>query len=157
MALRVPGRRGWQLLAADAVAASVTGTTAETTLATVTLPAGIMGTKGILMIDLVWSFTNSANAKIMRVRLGTAQMMSRSVTDSVMERDIITIQNRGAANSQVGGHANHAGMVGTVAAAAFTGTVNTAVAQTITFDATLALTTETITLERYFVEVHPFS
>lgn len=156
MALRVPGRRGWQLIAADAVAVAVTGTLAETTLATVTLPAGIMGTKGILRVDLVWSFTNNANNKIMRVKLGTAQMMSRLATASVMERDIITIQNRGVANSQVGGHANHAGMVGMVAAAPFTSNVNTAVAQTIYFDATLAVTTDTITLERYYVEVHPF-
>src|SRR5688500_6060251 len=63
---------GPYVLAQSAVAASHTGNTTETTLATVTVPANAIGANGRLRVTSLWSHTNSANSKTLRVRFGGA-------------------------------------------------------------------------------------
>lgn len=60
----------WRVIAASAVAVSHTGDTIETVLANIAIPAGAMGANGALHITAVFSYTNSANAKTLRIRLG---------------------------------------------------------------------------------------
>jgi hypothetical protein len=147
------------LLAASAVAASVTGTTNETALATVTIPAGAMGLNGGVEIRTVWSVTNSANSKTPRIRLGGTsgtQFMAAVFTTTATISDIRSIRNRNSASSQVGSiGASAASSIGSSTVAVVTGSVDTSAAQDLVISGTLANSGETITLEMYEVWLLP--
>lgn len=148
----------WYVLASSAIAASVTGTLTETTLATVTLPAGAMGANGAIRVTSVWATPGgSANAKTVRTRLGGisgAQVMAIGVTTSLsVSESTRLIQNRNSASSQVTRNSGSPGSGGS-SAAPTTSAINTAVAADLVFTGQLANTGETITLESYMVEVY---
>ena len=48
----------------------LTGTTAETTLLTITIPAALMGIKGRLQVLSFFALTNNANNKTIRAKIG---------------------------------------------------------------------------------------
>lgn len=144
------------VLAASAVAASHTGDTAETALATVTIPANAMGPNGRVRITTQWSFTNSANNKTLRVRFGGPSgtvYASNIQTTTASVRDQREIANRGVANSQVGGASNTNTSFAQTSGAVVTSSVNTAAATTVVLSGQLASSGETITLESYLVEI----
>lgn len=146
----------YSIIAASAVAASHTGNTDETTLATVAIPAGAMGLNGSLRVTTLWSYPNSGNSKTMRARLGGiggAAFMSTGATTTASQHTIKVLSNRGVANSQVGPTAGLTSGVGQSGAAVFTSSVDTAVAQDLVLTAQLASAGETITLESYTVEL----
>jgi len=58
------------LVAQTTAAVASTNTTAEQTLATFTLPAGILGTNGNFRVYVAGTFTSSGNNKTLRIRLG---------------------------------------------------------------------------------------
>jgi hypothetical protein len=150
--------RAATLLCASAVAASVTGTTNETVLATCTIPAGAMGVNGGIEVRTLWTFTNSANAKTWRIRLGGVggtQFMALTTTTNASSSDIRRIRNRGAANSQVGSPAGISSYYSANPNVVTIGAVDTAVSQDLALTAQLALAAETITLESYEVWVLP--
>lgn len=133
------------VLCQSAVAASHTGNTNETTLATCTIPANAMGANGCLTLDAFFSYTNSANNKNLRARLGgiSGTVYTVSVqTTSLGVRFVGTeICNRNATNSQVGG-------VGTAfAGAPITSAVDTTASTTVVFTGQLTNSGETVTLE----------
>lgn len=151
--------RAGRLLAASAVAASVTGTATETALATITIPAGAMGLNGAVHIYTVWTITNSANSKTVRVRFGGAggtAYAALAATTSTSISDLRRIRNRNSASSQVGAF-NAGGSVGLGANgnALTTSAVDTSAAVDIVLSGQLANTGETITLESYEVWLMP--
>jgi hypothetical protein len=146
----------WYVIGASGVASPVTGTASETSLAGITIPAGAMGANGILKVTALWTYTNSANAKTLRVRFGnglsgTAFQTLAASNSTAAIRTLITIQNRNSASSQVGGMASGTFTATSVANA--TGTIDTTAQQTLTISGQLANTGETITLESYIVEL----
>jgi len=147
----------WRIIAHSALAASLTGTTAETALASITIPAGAMGPNGILRVTTEWSYTNSANNKTLRTRLGSG--LSGTVFDSIVpttnafQRRQCDIRNRNAENAQIGPPAAYIAGFGTSTGAPLTGTVDTSLAQTLALTGQLASAGETITLESYVVEL----
>lgn len=145
---------GVQVIGRSAVAASITGTLTETTLGTVTVPAGLMGTSGALRITTLWTFTNSANTKTLKVKFGSGVPMNFAFTTTAGSQAVTIVRNRGAANSQVG--FNNATLpFSNTTGAAYTSSIDTSASVDITFTATLANTGETITLESYTVEYLP--
>lgn len=145
---------GW----ASAVAVSCPADTTEDILATVNIPAGVMGLNGILRVSTRWSFTGSVNAKTSRVRLGGIggtlyQGAANGATD-IAAMYQMTIQNRNAANSQIG-HINAAGAsgFGPSTGAHQTGAIDTSLAQTVVITGQKASAGETMTLETYFIEL----
>lgn len=146
------------ILARSFVLASHTGDTSETTLATITVPAGAMGANGILRITTQWSHTSSGNNKTLFVRFsgaaGTAYL-NNNVTTTASTRDQRLISNRNATNSQVGTNlgAVSTGGWGSNANAVVTSAVDTTAATTIVIRCQLASSGETITLEGYLVEL----
>lgn len=145
----------FRVLAASAIAASVTGATAETVLATVAVPPGAMGANGVLRITAQWSLTNSANVKTLRTRFsGTAgpAFHASNLTANTSFRHQVEIHNRGVANAQVGMSASVA--FGGSGGAAITAAIDTSLAQDIVFSAQLANAGETATLESYLVELY---
>jgi hypothetical protein len=153
----IPARNSWQVLASSGVQSSHTGTTTQTTLATVTVPAGAMGPNGRLRITFAYSFTNSANNKIFQVRFngaaGTA-VYARTETTNQSHRGQVEIANRNAANSQVyGGGLLGSGGWGSVNTAIGTMAIDTASARDIAFTGELANAAESIAIESYLVEL----
>lgn len=149
-----------QLLAATAVAASVTGTTSETVLATVSIPPGAMGLTGAIEVRTIWSGTASANNKTYRVRLGGAsgsQVLSIVLTTTPNLSDVRRLRNRNSASSQLcsAGGGGPVGGFGSTDSSIVATSINTAVAQDLVISAQLAISSETATLEGYEVWLLP--
>lgn len=145
----------WCVLAKSGAASSVTGTTAETILATVAIPANAIGPNGVVRVTSLWKYPNSANTKTLKVQLGAVNFVNVTPTTTNSFQAVTTIWNRNAANSQVGPSSSAAtdGAMGTEGSNPTLGAVDTSVAQNLTFKATLANAGETITLEAYLVEI----
>lgn len=145
---------GIQTLGRSAVASSVTGTASETTLATVVVPAGLLGVNGALRISSLWSMTNNANAKTLRYKAGAstyfqgAGASNASLIDPgqlIRQRNAVSVQV-----SRPNASVNLAGMNGN--AVTVSGT-DFSTDQSLLFTGQLGVTTDTITLEQYLVEV----
>ncbi len=144
----------WRVLAASAVAASHTGDTNETILATVNVPAGAMGPNGALRVTAYFSHTNSANNKILYVKLGGVsgrEFLAIQPTTSAGNIHQRTIHNRNAQNAQVALQHNTSATFGV--GTPRTGTIDTSVSQDLVFTGTLTNAGETVTLESYLVEL----
>jgi|SRR5215203_3192018 len=143
-----------EIIGRSAVAVTHTGNLNETTLATVTIPGGAMGKNGLVRITAMWTFINSANNKVTRIRFGGQSLSGLTHTTTSLYREMKDIANRNAENSQIGTPAAiGGGGFGTSTAAKVETTVDTSAAVNITFTATLTLDTESITLESYLVEL----
>lgn len=141
------------VLGQSGVASSVTGTTSETTLATIPVPAGLMGLNGVLRVTAMWTVTNSANNKALRVVFGGSLFSGVDLTTTASAQFQTHIRNRGAANSQIGFIVSSGFPFATSGGSPVTGAVNTAVAQNLLITGQLASGAETITLEAYTVEL----
>lgn len=138
----------------SAVAVSVTGTTNETTLATITIPAGAIGPNGQVEMWIVYSTTNNANAKTPRIKLGATAYYAPAITTATTVQAFVRIANRNSASSQVGMAASSPVGVGmAVGSAITTSAINTATAQDITITGQLGVGTDTMTLESYSVRI----
>lgn len=147
------------VLAQSNVAVSLTGTTNETILATVPVPGGSMGLNGSIRVTSVWSYTNSANAKRNRARLGGiagALFQDNSNTTTASARLMTQIANRNSQSSQVSFVASASGGFGSSTGTIPTFAINTAVSQDLVLTGLLVNAGETITLESYLVELIPF-
>lgn len=149
------GRGGSVILAQSAAPVSHTGDTAEATLASVTIPAGSIGANGQIEVITLWSTTNSANTKTLRVKLGATAFMAAAATTTLTEQTYTRIANRGAANSQVGYNSANISGFGSTTGAATTGAIDTTADVTLAITGQLALATETLTLESYIVKLYP--
>lgn len=149
--------RAFEVLARSGSAVSHTGSTSETALATVSLPAGSMGPNGILRVTHLWSMTSSGNVKTPRIRLGGiagTAFYQQTQTTTVTLRHQTEIANRNNAASQVSWPSIAGGGGWTASAqAATTGTVNTGATLDIVISGQLASSGETITLEAYLIEL----
>ena len=146
--------KSFVVLGSSAIAVPLTGTTSETALATITIPAGAMGANGILRVSPLWSYTANANNKTLRCRLGGLAgtiMSTLSVTTLGYLRQHYLIHNRNSAASQIAGSA--VGGTVTSSVANQTGTINTAAAQDLVISVQLADGADTVTLESYVVEL----
>jgi hypothetical protein len=138
----------------SAVAASITGTLTETTLVTCTIPANAIGPNGQVEIATLWSSTNSANTKTLRVKFGGTAYYASPVTATLSANAVTRIANRNATNSQIGFQAIATAGIGNGGANAnTTSAVDTTAAVNIDFTGQLTNTGETITLESYLVRV----
>lgn len=141
-----------------AVLVSVTGTTAETALYTVAIPDGIMGPNSAMRIEPTWSYTNSANNKLLRLRIGTtisgAILYERTRTASVTESPLIVIANRGAQNLQANIYAPLGSYGNNIVSAIGTNNFNFATpGLNLYLTGQLANTLETISMESLMVSV----
>jgi len=131
----------------------LTGTTTATTLATITIPAGLIGANGKVKFYPLWSTTNNANTKTLRVVLnGGPPVYTAYASNTVHVGGLVIIRNLGSESVQRVSSGMLAGLGGTTSSIAQT-TVNTSAATNITFTGQLAVDTDTMTLEDLFVEV----
>ena len=143
------------ILASSAVAASHTGDTTETTLATITLPANAMGANGFIEIDVMWTCPNSANNKTLRVKFGATTVLSDVQSTTTFDRHSVRVQNRNATNSQVANaNISSTGGFGPTGTALITPAIDTTASVSITITGQLASAAETLTLEAYVIRLH---
>lgn len=81
------------------VSCALTGT--DEVLDSLFIPAGIIGVNSILQIEPLWSYTNSANNKIIKVKIGGVTVFTATRTTSVRDSALIVIANRNSLTSQI--------------------------------------------------------
>lgn len=151
----ITAHKSFRVLGASGVGVSHTGDTNETTLATVSVPAGALGTNGILRVHSLWSVNNDASNKSTRVRLGGISgtiFMDIGLPNLASFELVRMIWLRNSAASQVSASAAD-GSPGTSGAAVTTGVIDTSAAVDLVLTGQLADGTDTITLEAYTVEL----
>ena len=129
-----------------------TSSTSGVTLATITIPAGLIGANGKLKIYPLWSTTNNANVKTLRAVFSGSTcttMTSQSVPNN---SGLVIIRNTNSESAQktssglVAGIGSSFGSIASI-------TIDTTAATTITITGQLAVGTDTLTLEDLFVEL----
>ncbi|WP_334004325.1 hypothetical protein [Burkholderia cepacia] len=146
------GSRGVSVVAQSAVAQTVTGTTNQTVLASVTIPAGSVSPNGVVRITPLFTFTNNANVKNLSITFGGATVLNTNQTNAAALQSLHLVRNRGVLNSQVMMSAGSAG-IGPSTGLAAASAVDTSQAVALVFSGTLANASDSITLEGYTVEV----
>lgn len=147
------GGSGIQVLGKQAAPQSVTATTTETALYTLTVQANTMGLSGGIRVSSRWTITNNADIKNLHVRLGGLSGIDFMgwVPSTLNTVEVVTvIQNRGAANQQLGARLNNS--FGGSTSAFSTANIDTTVDQQLVLSGKLTSTADTITLESVLVE-----
>lgn len=146
---------GSVVIAESGVASSVTGTIATTTLASITIPAALMGAEGQLRITTLWSVNaNSANTKTGFIIFGATTFASIILTSLLTGQCQHIIRNRGISNTQVGFVSGGSAIYTTSTSALVTATETTTVDKTLLIQGrTLTSAADTVTLESYTVEL----
>nr|WP_295467478.1 right-handed parallel beta-helix repeat-containing protein [Mesorhizobium sp.] len=154
--VRVLGRGGTPV--------ALTGTTTETNMVSVEIPPGVMGLNGKLRIRTVWSYTNSANDKLLRARFGTANGLSgtaligliATTSASVVYEGVIANQNSASVHvaGPSGGSLSLTGQ-GISSLEVATAAINTTGKTFVNITAQLENAGETITLDEWLVELIP--
>ena len=127
-------------------------TTSVVTLATITLPAGLLGANGKLKIYPLWATTNNANVKTLRATFSGSvctTMTSQSVPNN---SGLLIIRNINSESVQKCSSGLVAG-IGSSSGSIASPTVDTSAATNITISGQLAVGTDTLTLEDLFIEV----
>jgi len=141
------------ILKQSSVAVPHTGDTNEFTFATVPVAAGLIGPNDRIEVSALFTYTNSANTKNLKLKFGGLQFRNLAVTTSATIELLTFIANRNSLTSQIG-PVNGVVNVGAASASSpITQAVNTAIANDITLTGTLTLGTETVTLESYLVRL----
>ena len=131
----------------------LTGTTFAATLATITIPAGLIGANGKVKFYPLWSNTNNANTKTLRVVLnGATTVYTGTSQNSVHNSGLLILRNFNSETTQRMSSGMVAGLGSTTGSIAAT-TVNTTTPVTVTVTGQLANSTDTMTLESLFVEI----
>jgi len=131
---------------------SLTNSTSAVTLATITIPAGLLGANGKLKIYPLWSTTNNANVKTLRATFGGSictTMISQSVPNN---SGLLIIRNINSESVQKCSSGLVAG-IGSSGGSISSPTVDTSAATNITITGQLADGADTLTLADLFVEV----
>lgn len=143
------------ILSRSGAEASVTGTTAETILATITIPGGTMGDDGALRIELMVSYSNNANLKRVKVKFGGVLFgQPADFSTTGMWMGVVRIQNRSAAVQRGPGATAGIATTGQGTTGAISGfTVNTSVDQDIVITGQVDNAADTFKLEGYSIEL----
>jgi len=140
-----------EVLSSSAVAASCASTAADEVLGSFTVRAGIIGVNSIIQIEPLWTFTNSANNKILKVRIGGVTVYSATRTTSVKEAPLIVLANRNSLASQIQPYDNAYVTAGAGEPATYT--INFANLVTVDITGQRANSSDTLKLE-YFRALH---
>ena len=137
--------------------AALTGTTAETTMATINVPGNLLGPKGVLVLTTLWSATAVGGTKTQRAKFGGTTLWTGTMAANALGSylGIVQIANRNATNSQIATPPTITSGYGQNNAAIVTTALDTTAVQQITVTGQLAVGTDTLTLEGYSVEFKP--
>ena len=133
---------------------SVTSTSSETELGSVTIPGGLMSANGILEISSLWSVTNNANTKTIRIKLGETSdpatggtsFLSRSETSILYHQHLMIIRASNSTTSQKSTTPSLGTGFGVSTAAKQTGSYDTSTDKKLFMTGTLSVTSDTVIL-----------
>jgi hypothetical protein len=134
-------------------AQSVTGTTTETTLYSLVIPANTLQVGDELRIEPLWSYTNNANNKTLRVSVGTSlgsavNCYNKTRTTTATECPLVSLAIRALTGAgTLNKYLNGAGYAGSSTSTLTILTLDWTVDQTIFVTGQLANAADTITLE----------
>ena len=135
---------------------NLTGTAAETVLATCTIPGGLVGPHGSIEVSYLFTSTNSANTKTYRVKLGTTTTMAFTATTNPTVRGFSEVHNvTETAQRLTGTLHNGSAFPANTATTSIGAAIDTRADVVVQITGQLATTTETITLEHWRVVVYP--
>lgn len=150
-----------EIIFCQAVGTNFTGSTTKTTLASVALPAGLIGPNTSIEIECSFGFSSSANGKTVDVALGptssstsTIWSRTRSTVGQVAEAPKITVSNRGVLNSQVVPYGANSSYGSGLTLAPSTMSVDFSVDQVLWFFGTTANAADTIRLDSATVKLY---
>ena len=143
--------KGVEVVLAQETNFTHTGTTAETTVKTYTVPGGSLGANGYLHWEVLFSWPSSANSKTFRVKVNGTEVSRNAQTTSTSYRIHQRLVNRNATNAQVAGGptATSGWGFGASGVAVSTYTFDTTADLTITLTGELASSSETITWDSF--------
>lgn len=146
------------IIGQSGVPSSVTGTADETVLFSCYVPPTLIGPNSRIEIRPSWNYTNSANNKVLAVKVGTSlggatTLYTRTRTTSNAESPLIVQQMRGSLASQTRPYSGTGSYTTSVGTAPETGTIDYSLGQTIYITGDLANTGETITLESVQIKI----
>ena len=131
---------------------TLTNTTTETELASITIKGGLMGANGKLKIWPLLSMTNNANGKTIRLKMDGNVIYGNTRTNEVQLHFLSIVRNTNSQSVQKISSGITAGL-GTTTGAVTSLTVDTSADFTISITGQLASSTDTLTLEGFFVEI----
>lgn len=146
---------GVQVLAQSAVAVSGAADTNENALATITIPADLLGPSGMLRLRSALTWTNSANNKTLRIRFsGAAGTILYTSTVTTGGGEVVYVGHMAniATNSQVFRGVSEGS---TTQNSGGTSTVDTTATTTLLITAQKVTGSETVTLNRFSLEILP--
>lgn len=151
---RGPYTQTHTILGASGTAVSGGADTNENTLATIVVPAGAMGTNGILRVTSHWSVTSSGNNKICRIRYsgasGSIIANFTSTTQTILRIEGFVFNTSDTVQTTSGFTWASAG---NSAVASTTPGVDTTAATSVVLTGAKASAGETLTLVNYIVEL----
>lgn len=147
-----------ELFAQSAVAVSVGATTADTTLATITIPGGAMGPNGYVELYTVWTVNNNANQKQATVRVGGVAgtlYFNSNLANFVTSTRFLRVMNVNSQSSQKSfAQDGNAGGLGLAGGALATSSVNTSSNWDLVIRGQkVGSSADTLTLEAYTVNI----
>ena len=119
---------------------ALTGTTSETTMLTVSIPASLMNKRGRLSVIVLLSLTNNANAKTVKAKVGGQLVASITSTNQSLSGLSTWLLNINSETQQKNG-------------SAVSFTVDTTIANDLVITGQLANTGDTVTLTAVSVEI----
>ncbi len=135
--------------------ATLTGTTVETTMATLTIPGGLLGKTGALRITAFVDMNSNANAKTLRTKFNATTIRTESLASQRTGCLMAIIRNRNSEAAQMAYNPANAGVAGLSSATMGTAAVDTTQDVTLSITGQLGVGTDTLILEGWFVEVIP--
>lgn len=145
------------VFAQSGTAASVGAVTTEATLATISFAGGEIGANGWIQVDTLWTTTNNANSKNLRIRVGgvagTAMMDVNNTSAVFLFRPLVIVNSGSASSQKAQAPATNGTGSGSGTASPPTATVNTAAAWDLVITGQKGVSGDTLTLEAYRVLV----
>lgn len=145
--------------ASTAESATLTGTTNETVLATLSLPGGLPGLNGVFEIHNSWEVNNDASGKTGATKIGAmgagvaaTQMRGTALGATVTFYDICTFKNANSQSAQRAFNTSGGSFgIGSGGSASLTAAINTSAAFDIVWTGTLTDGADTLILRNWFV------
>lgn len=132
---------------------SLTGTTTETTLATIPIKGGVLGEKGKMRFYVLGTVTYNTNSKTLRIKHPSRILWLMSYTDVVGISSQILFLNKNSESSQVTSLMNSPGLSSTPATENIPSTINTSADFSLTITGQLGNSADSISVTAIFAEI----
>lgn len=132
---------------------SLTGTTTETTLATIAIKGGVLGENGKIRFYILGTVTNSANNKILRIKHTATSLWQVAYTAAVGITAQILFFNKGSESSQVTSLFNSTGLIASSSTSVTPSSIDTSADFSLTVTGQLANSADSISVTAIFAEI----